>query len=62
MTFSGNNPATKASVIVESPQTCSKPRYPMGGFQFRTGFVGNEQELERRCFHVALGTLFQDKG
>lgn len=45
MTVSGNNPATKAStpsIIMESPQTCSKPRYPTGGFRFRTGFVGNE--------------------
>lgn len=45
MTFSGNDPATKAytpSIIMESPQTCSKPRYPAGGFSFRAGFVGKE--------------------
>lgn len=45
MTFSGNSPATKActpSIITESPQTRSKPRYPVGGFRFRAGFVGNE--------------------
>lgn len=45
MTFSGNNSATKTatpSIITESPQTDSKPRYPAGGFRFRAGFVGNE--------------------
>lgn len=50
MTFSGNNPATKAytsSIIIESPQTCSKPRYPTGGFRFRAGFVGNEHRSRK---------------
>lgn len=66
MSFSGNNPASRAytpSIIMESPQTCSKPRCPTGGFRFRTGFVGNEhRSWQGDVFTLHWAPCFRIKG